>query len=357
MKIEKILKKVTAAVMLTGVIMLGITGCGSEGSGTSENRDKTSSGNEVKTEDNGELKTFRIGAGGTDGNESMELGNLAYDSGILEEELNKVGYTAEVIAFGTGGPEINAALASGDIDAAILGDFPTFTSKSNGIDTTVVALTNSANQYGIVVSDDIKEPKDLEGKKVIVPTGTVAQYYWEKFIEANSLDESKIEIINAASDAVSLLQTGDADGYAITKYIAAYYEETGIGKILESDAQVNGSTTFVFEVKSDILKENEELGVAINKALIRTYERAVANPDEMFAALKSDNISETAWRTSYSFDETLSFLSPEITDDVLKYYNDLNEWLYSHSIITEKVDVDSLFDTSYYAKAKEELNK
>ena len=47
--------------------------------------------------------------------------------------------------------------------------------KSNGIDTTVVASVNGQQQYAVISSnDEIKEAKDLEGKKVIVPQGTVA---------------------------------------------------------------------------------------------------------------------------------------------------------------------------------------
>lgn len=345
---KKSLKRL-AAFLLTGLLVLHATGCGA-----AEQSDDKPAGGEKKQE--GTYKTLRIGAAGHDGANTMELGNLAYDSGILEEELNKVGYTVEIVSFSTGGPEINEALASGSIDAAIVGDFPAFTSKSNGIDTTIVATANQKNQYGIVVTDGISSAKDLEGKRVIIPAGTVAHYYWEHFVAANGLDDSKIETINAAADAPSLLQAGEADAYAITKYIAAYYEETGLGTVLEDEAEVDGSTTFIFEVKTDLLTETADLGTAINKAMIRAYNEAVENPDKLYQALASENVPEEAWKVSYSFDDTLSFLSPEITDDLMDYYNNLNDWLYDHSIITSKVDVESFIDTSYYAKAKAELD-
>lgn len=351
--------KKLAALLAAGVLVLGMVGCGSAGETKKETAENTTEKDSaVQQEDGGsndELKTLRIGAAGQDGSYTMELGNLAYDSGILEEELNKVGYTAEIVGFSTGGPEINEALASDAIDAAIVGDFPVFTVNSNGIDTTIVALTNQENQYGIVATEGINSAKDLEGKKVIVPAGTVAQYYWECYVEANGLDESAIEIINAASDATSLLQTGEADAYAITGYIAAYYEELGIGHVLENEVEVDGATTFAFEVKTDIL--TDELGIAINKALIRSYEKAVETPDDLYSALASESISDSAWKSSYSFDSTLSFLSPEITSDTLEYYKNLNEWLYSNGIITSEVDVDDLVNDTYYATAKAELGQ
>ena len=193
----------------------------------------------------------------------------------------------------------------------------------------------------------------MEGKKVIVPAGTVAQYYWEHYVEANGLDESTIETINAASDATSLLQTGEADAFAITGYIAEYYEELGIGHVLENETEVDGATTFTFEVKTDVL--TDELGVAINKALLRSYEIAVETPDDLYSALASESIPDSAWKSSYSFDSTLSFLSPEITSETLDYYKNLNDWLYSNGIITSQVDVDDLVNETYYATAKAEL--
>lgn len=347
---RKSIKKFTA-LLATGVLVFGALGCGSSKENQKEVKEETKKIENVS--DTEELKTLRIGAAGQDGNYTMELGNLAYDSGILQEELKKVGYEVEIVPFTTGGPEINEALASGVIDAAIVGDFPVFTVNSNGIDTTIVAVTNQANQYGIVATKGIDSAKDLEGKKVIVPAGTVAQYYWEHYVDANGLDASSIETINAASDATSLLQTGDADAYAITGYIAAYFEQIGLGHVLKNEAEVDGSTTFAFEVKSDVL--TDDLGVAINKALIRSYEKAVENPEELYASLESESVPKAAWEKSYSFDPTLSFLSPEITPELKEYYNNLNDWLNEKGIITSKVDVDKLVNDTYYAKAKAEL--
>ena len=340
--------KTLITLLAAGVLAIGLAGCGT-GDGKGVEAD-TSNATQSK-----ELKTLRIGAAGQDGNYTMELGNLAYDSGILEEELNKAGYTAEIIPFATGGPEINEALASNEIDAAIVGDFPIFTANSNGIDTTIVGLTNQKNQYGILATKGINSAKDLEGKKVIVPAGTVAQYYWEHYVEANGLDASKIETINAASDATSLLQSGDADAYAITGYIASYYEQLGLGHVLKNEVEVNASTTFAFEVKDNVL--TDDLGAAINKALIRSYEQATKNPEELYKALASETIPESAWKASYSFDSSLSFLSPEITPEIKEYYNNLNEWLVGKGIISSKIDVDNVVNDSYYAKAKQELGE
>lgn len=351
---KKILfKKLVTIGLIISMMAFGMAGCGSD---SAKSDSSTSTQSDASS---GDLKVLRIGAGGQAGSEVLEGAALAVENGYLKEELNAIGYSLEIVPLTTGGPEINEALAAGELEGAIVGDFPTFTAKSNGIDTTIVALTNHKNQYGILVaSDDIKTPKDLEGKKVILPQGTITQYFWENYAEANDIDVSKVELINASSDAASLLQTGDADAYVVTKYIVAYYESIGLGTSLEGGADISDiGTTFVFEVKSELLEENAELGTAINKALIRSYEAAIEDPEALYAALASDTIPAEAWKVAYAFDDTLSFLSPEITSETLEYYNNLSEWMLNNSIITEKVDVSSFVDDSYYAKAKEALGE
>ena len=89
--------------------------------------------------------------------------------------------------------------------------------------------------------------------------------------------------------------------------------------------------------------------------MIRSYDKAVENPEELYASLESDSVPKAAWEKSYSFDPTLSFLSPEITPDLKEYYNNLNDWLNEKGIITSKVDVDKLVNDTYYETAKAEL--
>ena len=62
-------------------------------------------------------------------------------------------------------------------------------------------------------------------------------------------------------------------------------------------------------------------------------------------------------KSEYAFDESLWYLSPEITDDTRAYYDGLNDWLYDHKIIQNKVDIASFVDGQYYEQAKQELEK
>lgn len=249
-------------------------------------------------------------------------------------------------------------MASEELDVAIYGDFPILVTKSNGIDTTVVASVNSELQYGILsVSDDIKEPKDLEGKRVVVPVGTVTQYFWEQYVKSNGLDINKIEVINSL-DAASLLSAGEADASVNTSYGIGSLHAKGLGTIFDTGANIEeGYSTQLVTVKTDYLKENPDVAVALNKALLRAYEDVTKNPQVLYDAEDSPNISADVWKEVYSYDTSFEYLSPEITDSTVTYFEHLNDWLYENSITTNKIDVNSLYDTSYYEQAVEELKK
>lgn len=357
-------KKILTGIVASALMVAGLTGCGGNDNNVSQENtpsvEETVSGenteitDEIKEVADESLKTLRIGVPGADGQGNFEGATLAVKNGYFEEELAKVGYQPEYVYFMGAGPEINEAFAAGELDVAIVGDVPVFTAKSNGIDIKIIGLADAKVQYGILVGNgaDINEPKDIEGKSIVVPIGTITQYYWENYAEKNAIDTDQVELLNSVTEAASLLQTGDAAAWASTKYALEAMEERGLGTVLETGADTSDIyTTYVMEATTAVLTEEPEIGVALNKALIRSYEAAIADPDAFFSAIASENMSENAWKKAYSFDETLSFLSPEIKDETIDYYNTLNTWLVEHGLIQEAVDIDELVDTSYYEKA------
>lgn len=340
-------KKLTAGLLFSAILTLGLTGCGNP-----EVKKQESTPESVSTNTSAELAELKIGVIGQDGDFNASLGNLAYDQQYFEEELNKVGYTFSFCTFSQGGSEINEALASGAIDGAFYGDFPSFISKSNGIDIRTIAALDSGVQYGIlVINDQIKEPKDLEGKKVIVTQGTAIQYFWEKYAVANDIDLSKVEIVNAA-DPTPLLTNNEVDACVSVSTTLAYFASLGMGNLLDSGVEIpDGYGTTVAVIRNAVLNDHPEVAVAINQALIRAYEDAKENPSLFYAAEETSLISAEIYETDHQFDPELLTLNPQIFSDHFDYYNALNAWLLDQHIITESVDVTSYIDGSFYEKA------
>lgn len=370
---KKKLLKLALSTLLTTTLLVGATGCGTTESGQTQATDSTQVATETSgTTDSNEsqaaeasseavgttesLQALRIGIGGSDGNGLLEGAALALENGYFEEELKEVGYYPEYVYFTGAGPEINEAFAGGRLDAAIVGDFPTLVAKSNGIDTTIIAVTNQKVNYGILTTvPDATSVEDLVGKTAVVYNGSIVQYFWENYLTAKGIGYSDIPVVNSA-DASTLLSSGDAQVYPITAYVSYYYESLGLGHVIDtSDADI--WTTFVFELATPIVNSNPEVAVAVNKALIRAAEAAQADPQSHYEALGSENITAASWEKYYSADPTLANLSPEITDELVDYYKKENQWLLDHGVIISSIDIDTYVNTTFYQQAKDALAK
>jgi len=91
---------------------------------------------------------------------------LTYKLGYFDEELAKVNATIEVTGFANTGPEINAALTGGSLDAGLYGDVPAVQIKSKGTETTLLGGYLADSPTWLAVTPDITTVADLKGKKI-----------------------------------------------------------------------------------------------------------------------------------------------------------------------------------------------
>lgn len=351
-------KKLLLAATL-GTMLIGAAGCGANGSDNTVTENNASTEKTAQT--SGKLKEFRVGCGDSANNQLNDLAQVAQNNGYLEEELNKVGYTLKVTGFQGQGPEINAAIMSDSLDAGNYAEFPSYTSKASGADTTIIAVTNPQFTYGILAkADDIKTVKDLEGKKIVVQQGSALQYVWEQIVADAGIDADKVEVINSnVVDGLSLVQTGDADAVLSSSTSILNFANQGQGHVLEGIDPGKIYTTTLFNVSNKILKESPELGVAINKALIRSYEQIKDDPDILYSTLGerygeggADLVKET-----YTINGSLDYLDPQMGDAFKTYMDTTYNWMKEHSLLTQDFDVDAYVDASYYQKAIDELGE
>ena len=364
---KKYLKKKLVALFITlALAATFLVACGGPETASTDSKadttevaDTSISATEQATE-NKDLKPLRLGCGDATTSQLNDLARVAQKKGYLEEELNNVGYTLETAGFAGQGPEIVAAIASDSLDGGNIAEFPVLTSNASGIKTTVVAVTDSNLAYGILVAkDDIVTVKDLEGKKIVVQAGTALQYVWEQIVAETGIDTSNIEVINAnVVDGISLVQTGDADAVLSSATSVESTVKKGFGHVVEGIPATAHSTTLI-SLTDKLLAESPEVAVAINKALIRTYEYVLENPDEFYKVVGEayGEVGPEIAKSAYEINGGLEYISPEFTDDVNAFYKATYDWMKANGILKADVDVNKVFDSSYYEKAVEELDK
>lgn len=348
MKESTIFKKLILfvfALVLTGVF----TACGSNG-----NSDVSVSSDSAENRE--ELKLVRFGYSGNNGCAAGVLGYVEA-TGILEEELNAYGYTAEYTGFETGGAGVNEALAAGQIEIGGYVDFPAIVGHANGIDNIVIAINDSVTGIEIVAKDDeIQTIEDLKGKKIGVTIGTVQQRFIATALESVGLTVDDVEILNmTATEAAAAMDTGDIAATAnVEQYTAQLQQEDdSIHAVATTRENPEWSSPYVITGLTSFLEENPNVGVAIVKALIRGKEEAIADPENYYQIL-----AETLG-FDYELEEyvenhdnnTFETRTIEVTDDVISNIQADYEYAILTGLIENEFDVDAWIDKTYYEKA------
>ena len=356
MKKKGLGRKILILAAVTTLIVGSLAGCRNASSGNNQKTNASKAATSNNT--NKKYKVVRIGCGDTKNNQLNDLAAVAQQEGYFEKELNAIGYTLEVTGFQGQGPEISSAIMGGSLDGGNIAEFPAYNSKSSGSNISVIGVTNPQFLYGLLaVDDNIKNVKDLEGKKVVVQQGTAMQYVWEQIVALTGIDDSKIDVINASVlDGVSLLQTGDADAIISAKYSLDYYVKSGLGHLLEGVPDEASSTTLIV-LNNDYIKENPDVPVAINKALIEAYDAVEKNPQVLYETVgkKMGDAGAQVIEEGYKINDSISYLTPEFSEELLNKVKEIYEWQKKNKLLSGEVDVDSFFDGSYYEKALEDL--
>ena len=317
-------------------------------------------GNYFKSDEKKEIvtevqKTVIIGLPGIS-NQTLEATGVALNKSYIEEELEKIGYKAEIVYFQQAGPALNEALATDKIDIAMYGDLPITVLKSNGGDVKVFAVDNSRFMYGVLVQNDdnINTVKDLEGKKVIYGKGTVQQKFFKEILKKYNLDENKFSSVNAiGADAQSIFSAKEADALFTFYYTTLFMESKGMGKVIDSTIdKPEISTQSLVVGRTKFLQENQEVPVAIIKALERAKEFAKNNPDEVFEIFAKSNIPAEIFKKAYSDDLTFSNFDPKITAESREKMQKLIDFLNDNQLVKNRIEVDDIFTNEYYEKAK-----
>ncbi|MGN0656436.1 MAG: ABC transporter substrate-binding protein [Ruminiclostridium sp.] len=350
----KSLKRTLAALLVTAV-SLSLASCAGSSAGTAADTKADTAKAETAAETTTELKTVRIGSGGNGGVEGVtESALIAIKNGYLEEELNKVGYTAEFFGFAQAGPAINEAFAAKEIDVGFYADFPLITAVSNNVGVVGFALANSNQNYAILASpaSGITSAADLNGKKVVVGAGTILQKYFYDVVDEYSLDLDSIGQINALQDAQTLIASGDADAVSYNYYGAARLAAAGLGNIVEDTRnKPQYASAVVAAGRKEWLEENKEAAYAIIIAMDRAQKFAAENPQGAYEAMSSDTTPISVVEQTYSYDTSFDYFKPGITEEYLERAQKIADFMYENKLIKSEIDIHNAFDASYAEKA------
>ncbi|WP_425406223.1 ABC transporter substrate-binding protein [Hwanghaeella sp.] len=160
---------------------------------------------------------------------------------------------------------------------------------SKGIPIQAIMSPMNVSPFGIISRADanIRTPQDLEGKKLAVTAGDALTQLFPAVVKSNDLDAGKIDMIfvDPAAKVVSVLEK-KADallGSADAQFFQIEAKGVKAAALNFADIGVNTVGLSVITHR-DTVAENPDLVRRFVKAMQRSYEAAIADPDAAIAA-------------------------------------------------------------------------
>ena len=273
---------------------------------------------------------------------------IAKEKGLFE----KYGLEAELIDF-LEDKEVNAAFASGNMEAANLATHTAIKLFSVGVDLKLVLLEDvSTSADAILAGEEIKSIADLKGKQVAYEEGTTSDLLLNYALMQNDMTLDDINAVPMpASDAGTALMTGKVPA-AVTyePYISEALKENAKLKALYKAEERPGLISDVLVISGKFAKEQPEAA----KALLKVWGEALDlyNKDNKAGqAIIAEAVGSAPEDLVTAFDGVefydLAANQKDLTGDFVDTIKDVAEVSLAIGLFEEIPDLTKLVDASF----------
>jgi len=215
---------------------------------------------------------------------------IARDKGFFKEQ----GLDAEIKYFPTGG-DLMSGFVGGSVQMGSAGLTPVTLLRGRPYPVKVVAqISDISGAQQLIVRPDVKELKQLEGKKVALLRGTSPEALWNAIVRTHKdFDASKVEIINmGATEMIQAFTLGNVDSVILWEPHATRARLAGKGKIL-----ISGTHTYLGDktveqrmVGDHSLLFASDTFVRDNAATVRSVLAALAKANDFLDSNKNEAV-------------------------------------------------------------------
>lgn len=215
---------------------------------------------------------------------------IAYQTGVDPAKLAQAQGTYEKVTgwkinwrkFDSGA-DVITAIASGDVQIGYVGSSPLAAAASREVPVEtifVAALLGDAEAFVVRNGANIKDPKDLTGKKIGVPFVSTTHYSLLAALKHWGIDPKSVNILNLRPpELAAAFERGDIDGGYV--WDPALGRLKANGTVLTSSAQVAkwGAPTFdAWIARTDFSKANPDFVTGFVKVTGDAYKAYRDNP-------------------------------------------------------------------------------
>ncbi|MBC2582713.1 aliphatic sulfonate ABC transporter substrate-binding protein [Clostridium sp. DJ247] len=275
---------------------------------------------------------------------------VAKQQGWFDEEFKKDGIDVEFSSFVSGPPMVEA-FAGNRLDIGQFGDQPAMQAKANNIDIKAIGVYSSGDKLnGLIVTNEsnIKEPKDIKGKKVGVTVGSTGHTLLLKYLETSGLKQSDIKLVNLQpADIKTSLASKNIDAAVTWEPFVSAAEFEGSAHQIADGTNLKYDVNFIV-VTNSFAKKYPDIVKRVLKIYDKSEKWVKANPDKAIELVSKDIGMKK---------EVLAKALPKenfdirITDKITESASSTIKVLRANNTIRKDVNLNDLIDTSYLKDA------
>ncbi|GAA0746973.1 NrtA/SsuA/CpmA family ABC transporter substrate-binding protein [Clostridium oceanicum] len=241
----------------------------------------------------------------------------------------------------TSGPKQTQALASGDLQILhALGGTSAILAKANGVDLKIIGIYSRAPKAFMIISNnpDIKTAKDLKGKKIAGPKGTVLHQLLVGALEKNNLTSKDVNFINMGlPEGFAALNNKNVDAALLAGPVALKAIKNGGKIVANGEGIVDG--TIVTAVSKTFLENHKDLVDKFKSTHKETLKFMKEHEEETLKKVSQEvglTIEETKQMYKwYDFDIT-------IKDKDIKELQKTQDFMIKNGLQDKKIDIKEL---------------
>lgn len=241
----------------------------------------------------------------------------------------------------TSGPDQTQALAAGEIDFLhALGGTSAIIAASNGVDLKIIN-TYSRSPKGFMIitnNDEIKTAKDLVGKKIAGPKGTILHQVLVSALDKEGKTIDDVEFLNMGiPEATAALSDGSVDAALVAGPAALKAMNAGSKMVVDGEGLVDGI------IVTAVSKEFAEKYPDVVERFIKVEKETLAYIDDN----NDEAMEKVANEVGLTVDETKEMYSwydfnIDITDKDVKSLEDTQKFLIDNNMQDKKIDINDL---------------
>jgi ABC transporter, substrate-binding protein, aliphatic sulfonates family len=269
---------------------------------------------------------------------------IAEHHGWVEEELKKLGANDVQVTWRhfNGGPPVNEAFASGNLDIAALGDSPAIAGHASGIKFRITGLMYKGGRaQALIVRTDspYTSIKDLKGKKVATLRGGNVHELLVLMLEEAGLSLSDIQFINLTlEDMQTALLKGDVDAILPWDPVRTRLEEEKTGRVIRDGGGLKSNFNPIVATET-IINDKPQYLQAYSNAVARGADYVRQNPDAAAALLAPQfGLSPQQLVAGFSRSEFV----PALVESDKKEFQRSIDYMLKNRLIRNEVDVNTL---------------